>query len=228
MAEDTQLTEDAMRMALERLSARNPDSEKNPRSGRPAPAATLTGRPSASTSGGSSSSAPRRRRFVGEGSVMVEHQILSRGRGPAQSRPAAPSDEQAETERLRQALRREQRRVHDGQLEIENLQARLHSLETGIGHLRIEVKELTDKIAEKDQEILHLKVSQEKAAQAQASAMPPVAKRPVGRPPKNPSPQRELASVAQENSLEKAAPKASVSKTVVEEEAQEPVQWWRD
>ncbi|QDH14692.1 hypothetical protein E3E11_01135 [Oecophyllibacter saccharovorans] len=224
MAEDTQLTEESMRQALERLGSGRAGDEMP--SGRPA-RVSATPAPVSRPSGGRTVSPPslptspqRRRRFVGEGQVVVEHQALSRGARngsasrPAPSRTPAASEEQGETERLRQALRREQRRSHDGEVEIANLQSRLRSLETGMGHLQMEVKELTEKLALREQEILVLK--------AQKTPI----RRPVGRPPKAAHMFEGQEGAAQ---AEKAVEDSSLvfDEIVVEDEPQ-PVQWWRD
>lgn len=198
---DTEISEDSLRLALDRLGARTP-------------------RRSSPSSHVKNSSEPRRRRFVQEGQVVVEHHQTSR---TAQRAASVPNDDQSdEINRVRNLLKLEQRRAEDAQRELADAQVQLRTLETHLVHEKLSAKELKTRCAELEQSLLEAQMQlsqlreaaiEPKAAAVQAGGdvtttheeTPLVADRPrrPGRPPK--------ARRAEEFAGEP-----------------EPVRWWRD
>ncbi|WP_438382010.1 hypothetical protein ABHV46_14135 [Asaia sp. BMEF1] len=190
---DGELSEDSLRLALERLGTKS-----NKRH----------------TQGGHHKVAPdqRRRRFVQEGQVVVEHHQLSRASLRAPS--SQGEDHGEELSRLRNLLKLEQRRAEDAQRELGNVQVQLRTLETHLVHEKLHVTELKAKCAEVEQTLLEAQVelarlreeTQKRRVEPVASgeeAAEPVIKRGRGRPPR-------------------------VKETAVVSRDPEPVRWWKD
>lgn len=173
--------EDKLRQALARLGAGA--SSRTPKS-RPVPP-----------------TAERRRRFVRDGQVVVEHQG---GRGIAARN--AGQDDQEELERLRQSVKREQRRWEEAERSLTDVRAQLKAFETREAHAKIQISELNRELRENQDTIQTLKASLHQAREqaAEAARRTP---RPVGRPRKEAAPQ-------------------IVEMPEAEGAEQEPVQWW--
>ncbi|MBF0876411.1 hypothetical protein HKD21_06080 [Gluconobacter cerevisiae] len=173
--------EDKLRQALARLGAGA--SSRTPKS-RPVPP-----------------TAERRRRFVRDGQVVVEHQG---GRGIAARNPI--QDDQEEVERLRQSVKREQRRWEEAERSLAEIRTQLKAFETREAHAKIQISELNRELRENQDTIQTLKASLHQAREqaAEAARRTP---RPVGRPRKEVAPETP-----------------EMVKTEMSE--QEPVQWW--
>lgn len=174
--------EDKLRQALARLGAGA--SSRTPNKSRPVPP-----------------TAERRRRFVRDGQVVVEHQG---GRGIAARNVG--QDDQEELERLRQSVKREQRRWEEAERSLGEIRSQLKAFETREAHAKIQISELNRELRENQDTIQTLKASLHQAREqaAEAARRTP---RPVGRPRKEPAPQ--VVDVAEAEIAE-----------------QEPVQWW--
>ncbi len=171
---DTEINEDSLRLALERLGAKGNRRQ-----------APLTHKKSPPDQ--------RRRRFVQEGQVVVEHHQSSR---TAQRLTSPQSDEQGEEiSRLRNLLKIEQRRAEDTQRELSDANVQMRTLETHLVHEKLHVTELKTKCAEIEQALLEAQVQlsrlrEEAASQKRtverdviAAEAPVVKKRGPGRPP---------------------------------------------
>ncbi|WP_245824850.1 hypothetical protein [Neoasaia chiangmaiensis] len=161
---DQDLSEDALRQALARLGSTRKRATNSPN-----PRPTLEN---------------RRRRFVQDGQVVVEHHASRhtvRGNGPS-------TEDQEEIERLKNLVKLEQRRCEDGQRQLHDVQVQLRSLETRVAHADLHVKELQDFVRDRDAKIAVL------TAQIAARAKPanqdeePVERRSPGRPRIRPAP----------------------------------------
>lgn len=143
---------------------------------------------------------PRRRRFAGDDTVVVEHQSLGR---PSQkrnvSRMAVAAEVGQEQERLKQSLQRERRRAHDAETELAALNERIRAVNTQMTHLRLQVEEGKKAIQQRDDSILRLRAELHQVREQKT---------------------RRVAAPARV----KTAP------TDMEDDGQEPapVQWWTD
>ncbi|MCQ9154147.1 hypothetical protein [Acidomonas methanolica] len=94
----------------------------------------------------------RRRRFIQDGEVVVEHHAVSRGA----PRQPAPAQDTSEIDRLKASLRREQRRSEDAERQLGDLQTQIRSQETRAVHAELHVKELQQTLRERDARIAEL------------------------------------------------------------------------
>jgi len=191
-SQDGELSEDSLRLALERLGAKNNSKP---------------------LSGGHKKSVPdqRRRRFVQEGQVVVEHHQVSRG--ALRANAVQSDDHSEELTRLRNLLKLEQRRAEDAQRDLGDVQVQLRTLETHLVHEKLHVTELKTKCAELEQTLLEAQVqlarlredSQKQRAETAEDNLvaPQPVKRGRGRPPRI----REAAPLSDEP---------------------EPVRWWKE
>ncbi|MEJ5153971.1 hypothetical protein WH240_02000 [Gluconobacter wancherniae] len=186
MQDDHQVTEDALRQALSRLGSGRSQNARHAQQPQ-----------------------ERRRRFVRDGQVVVEHQ---------NSRNAVPrvaiQDDQDEIERLKQSVKREQRRCEESERHLGEARAQIKVLETRAAHTRIQVTELSKELREHQDIIQTLKAQVHQARELAATAAQR-SPRPVGRPRK----ERPEQPVIDE------APVA-VSVPVKAKAEPEPVQWW--
>ncbi|MBS1101780.1 hypothetical protein JK202_01905 [Gluconobacter sp. Dm-62] len=143
----------------------------------------------------------RRRRFVRDGQVVVEHQG---SRGIAARNPS--QEDQEEIERLRQSVKREQRRWEEAERSLMEIRSQLKAFETREAHAKIQITELNRELRENQDAIQTLKASLHQAREqaAEAARRTP---RPVGRPRKEVAPE-------------------AVEMAGTEVSEQEPVQWW--
>lgn len=192
---DTEISEDSLRLALERLGAKQPRRASSPVHSKPG-------------------SDPRRRRFVQEGQVVVEHHQTSRA---SQRVASVQSDDQGEEiARLRNLLKLEQRRAEDAQRDLNDAQVQLRTLETHLVHEKLHTKEIKARCSEVEQALLEAQVQLAQLREAAADRKSAVSQagdegveaavvrpRRPGRPPK-PRPVVEIS------------------------EEPEPIQWWKD
>lgn len=150
----------------------------------------------------------RKRRFVRDGDVPVEHHTLNRG--PARTTVSHnietldPSRQTREVDELKLARDIAERRVHE-------LEAAQRSLETRLGHAEMLVTELKQTVATRDLELADRtsELAQERLAGKAAV--------------------QEIRNLRQQIRL--ATEKSSLSEPVEEdrdENGQQPVKWWKD
>lgn len=189
MQDDQQVSEDKLREALARLG-----SGSSSRSQKPRPVTPTT---------------ERRRRFVRDGQVVVEHQA-SRGFNQRNNGPG--QEDQEEIERLRQSVKREQRRWEEAEKSLTEIRAQLKAFETREAHAKIQITELNRDLRDHQEQIQSLKAQLHQAREqaAEAARRTP---RPVGRPRK----------VAVEDDVMVADEPVLAD---VETNEPEPVQWW--
>ncbi|GBR50515.1 hypothetical protein AA106555_0239 [Neokomagataea thailandica NBRC 106555] len=131
---------------------------------------------------------------------------------------AASAEDHDEVERLRQSVKREQRRWEEAERNLGDLKGQLRTFETREAHTKLQILDLSKALREAQDQIQSLKSELHRAREEafEASRRSP---RPVGRPRKNPLPeQQEVRPLPRQ--LEVAAVGAA--------EDQEPVQWWKD
>ncbi|WNM07795.1 hypothetical protein RI056_12270 [Komagataeibacter nataicola] len=140
-----EVNETAFRQALERLGKgkpRGPGAPKAPQAkARPVRQADPT---------------QRRRKFVQDGDVRVEHHSLTTGRASPRVLHAQPED-RGEAEQLRHKIQFEQKLREEAELRLSEAQAQIRSLTTRIGHADVIAAENKTKLAERDAEILSLR-----------------------------------------------------------------------
>lgn len=193
-----EVNEQALRLALSRLGSK----QSTPASSAPS-APRANARPF--------DAAQRRRKFVQDGDVRVEHHVLNR---PTARAMHAPQDDGGEIERLRQQVKLLQKQRDDADRASHDAQTSLRSLETRIGHADIILAEAQAGLASRDEEIRALRSSLSAARaeiarlteelstpRTRAAAPQPPRPAPVPRPRRAPAPE------------------------VIEDEP-EPVKWW--
>ncbi|ACI52978.1 conserved hypothetical protein [Gluconacetobacter diazotrophicus PA1 5] len=196
-----EVSEDALRQALARLGSK--------------PAGSSAPSPSAPRNARAFDPAQRRRKFVQDGDVRVEHHALAR---PASARTLhAPQDDGGEVERLRHQMRHEQKLREDAERACHDAQSSLRSMETRIGHADIELAEAQAGLASRDEEILALRSSLA-AARADIARLEQDLARSMreASAPRPPAPVRATAP---------RRPRRTAAPPVVEDEP-EPVKWW--
>ncbi|POF62144.1 hypothetical protein CFR73_06035 [Novacetimonas maltaceti] len=150
----------------------------------------------------------RRRKFVQDGEVRVEHQNIS-------TRPTATrtlhiqSDSNGEVEQLRNRLQIEQKLRETAERQRQDMQGNLRGLETRLGHAEIMLGEAKNTIAQKNEEILGLK-TELYAAQAQIERL---------------KEENAAARRARLATPSRRAP-APVEDVEAQEDEDEPVKWW--
>ncbi|MBM9402340.1 hypothetical protein JUN65_12175 [Gluconacetobacter azotocaptans] len=197
-----EVSEQALRLALSRLG-----SKRGAASPSPAPAAS-TRLPRAHDP------AQRRRKFVQDGEVRVEHHAMSR---PTPRTLHVQTDDGGEVERLRQQIRHEQKLREDAERASHDAHASLRSLETRIGHADIILAEAKSQIEHRDDEIHTLKAAL-LTAQAETTRL-----------------EAELAQFRSRATTTPAAPpgpaplrrtRRTVARVEEPEDEPEPVKWW--
>jgi septal ring factor EnvC (AmiA/AmiB activator) len=128
---EKELNEDALRQALGRMGSR------------PAPTAGSARH----------TPEPRRRRFVQDGQILVEHHQPSRHAQRNAASPAATSENNTEIERLKNLVKIEQRRSEDSQRQLHDVQHQVRLMQTRIAHADLRLKELQDTVEERDARI---------------------------------------------------------------------------
>nr|WP_294917274.1 hypothetical protein [uncultured Neokomagataea sp.] len=207
MQDDQQVSEDKLREALARLGAGSGKSSNKP------------SRPVQQTP-------ERRRRFVRDGQVVVEHQSTGRpmsGRMQA-VRAAGGPEEHEEIERLRQSVKREQRRCEEVERHVGDLKGQLRTFETREAHTKLQIVDLTKALRDAQDHIQALKSDLHRAREeaAEASRRSP---RPVGRPRKHPLPASAVSRPAAERTVDAGM---DVAPSNAAYDTAEPVQWWKD
>ncbi|CAI9121678.1 hypothetical protein [Brytella acorum] len=139
-AQEPELNEDALREALGRMGSGRKNGGGADRKLRSA--APPTGD-------------VRRRRFVQDGQVVVEHHQNSRATHRAMAAPQV--EDHAEIDRLKAAVREEQRRHEESQRRLQDVQTQMRSLETRAVHADLRIKELQAFLQERDIAIMNLR-----------------------------------------------------------------------
>lgn len=195
---EKEVSEASLRKALERLGAGQQQGRRSSGAG----------------SGMPHRSAPenRRRRFVQDGQVVVEHHQPSRH--AMRTAASVNTEDQQEITRLRQLLKIEQRRAEDGARDVHEAQAQIRSIETHLVHAKLHAQELEGVVKEKDSIILDLNVRlQMQAEQLQARAV---------QTQEDPIEEVKIQ-------VRKPRKKRVAAETTVEaEDEPQPVQWWKD
>lgn len=200
MQEDMQFTEQSLREALERLgsksdknSSRKLDHAREESASRPFYAGM-------STSGNSG----KKRRFVNDGGVVVEHRndLGRRNRrvvtaDKAGTERSESGEQQEEVIELRKNLVREQQRGVSAEAEIEELKEKIRSLETRLVHYQFQLEEREKKLNLLKEENGRLKLREG----------------------------RQIVTVPDVPVLRRKA-KVIASSSVKGLEEQEPVKWW--
>ncbi|MBB2202751.1 hypothetical protein [Gluconacetobacter tumulisoli] len=194
-----EVSEQSLRLALSRLGSKRGASAPSPTAA-PSPAPRL---PRAHDP------AQRRRKFVQDGEVRVEHHATSR---PTPRTLHIQADDGGEVERLRQQIRHEQKLREDAERTAHETQASLRSLETRIGHADIILAETKSEIESRDDEIQALKASL-LTVRAETSRL-----------------EAELAQLRRQATPPAPAPVRRPRRTTVRieepEDEPEPVKWW--
>ncbi|RBM09662.1 hypothetical protein [Novacetimonas cocois] len=150
----------------------------------------------------------RRRKFVQDGEVRVEHHNTSTR--PTTTRTLhVQTESSGETEQLRNRIQIEQKLRETAERQRHEALGNIRGLETRIGHAEIMLGEAKNTIARKDEEILGLK-TELYAAQAQIEQL------------------KEENASARRARVTAQAPRRVATPVVdtVEEEEEEPVKWW--
>ncbi|MGY6768771.1 hypothetical protein [Komagataeibacter xylinus] len=195
-----EVNETAFRQALERLGKgkpRGPAAPKAPQAkARPVRQADPT---------------QRRRKFVQDGDVRVEHHSLTTGRASPRVLHAQPED-RGEAEQLRHKIQFEQKLREEAELRLSEAQAQIRSLTTRIGHADVIAAENKTRLAERDAEILSLR-AEIYAAREEADRLREEASRLKAR-----------SRVAENRMAPARPPQADDDATDPNEP--EPVKWW--
>lgn len=237
MQDENQLTEDSMRQALERFGSgkKKETSFKMSSSGErfsQDAAHKALFKSGSQNEGKRQNFTPRKRRFVEDDAVIVEHHSSLRASQKTHSSQGRSKLEGAqEIYELKQILRQEQRKLREAQEETKEFQQKTRSLETRIAHYHLQVEELGRQLTVQQNETLRLRTELRdlQDRQAQSSQKDPKKenipsidealplRRRRGRPPKN----RALLEYRQ-NISEFASMKQGPQKD------DQPFQWWRE
>lgn len=196
-----EVNETAFRQALERLGKGKPRS-----SGTPTKAPQAKARPVRQAD-----PTQRRRKFVQDGDVRVEHHSLTTGRASPRVLHAQPED-RGETEQLRHKIQFEQKLREEAELRLSEAQAQIRSLTTRIGHADVIAAEHKTKLAERDAEILSLR-AELYAAREEADRLREEASR------------HRARNRVTENRIAPAAP-PQTGDDAADPNEPEPVKWW--
>ncbi|MBB2204929.1 coiled-coil domain-containing protein [Gluconacetobacter takamatsuzukensis] len=196
-----EVNEQALRLALSRLGSKHSSS---------ASPAQSPARPGARPF----DAAQRRRKFVQDGDVRVEHHVLNR---PTARAMHAPQDDGGEIERLRQQVKLIQKQRDDADRACHDAQASLRTMETRIGHADIVLAEAQAGLASRDEEILTLRSSLS-AARAEIARLTEELSHPRTRAAA-PAPQPPKPALA-------PRPRRAPAPAEMVEDEPEPVKWW--
>ncbi|AHI26047.1 hypothetical protein [Komagataeibacter swingsii] len=139
-----EVNESAFRQALERLGKGKPA----PRSAGGVKTPAAKARPARQAD-----PTQRRRKFVQDGDVRVEHHSLATGRATPRAIHAQQED-RGEIEHLRHKVQFEQKLREQAELRLSEAQAQIRSLTTRIGHADVIAAEHKDRLAARDAELL--------------------------------------------------------------------------
>ncbi|MDF7675048.1 hypothetical protein PT277_06910 [Acetobacteraceae bacterium ESL0709] len=164
MPEDTQFTEQSLREALERLGSRSDRSPSHKSGGEVSGRQPYAGNPFMS------GPSVKRRRFVNDGSVVVEHRndlgrhsrkaVLS-AKTVADRSDNSGSEEVAQ---LQQVLTQEKQRTLAAESEVERLKIKLRALETRLAHYQLQLEEREKKLTLLKDDNVRLKMMRDKRA----------------------------------------------------------------
>ena len=149
----------------------------------------------------------RKRRFVRDGDIPVEHNSFSR----SPSRPSslmASGDNGVKT--ANKTLENEKRARQDAERQVHELEAAQRSLETRLGHAEVLVSELKQALATRDMELAdrNVELRNERAAMQQVLA--------------------EIRELRQKAKTTQRQLQFSEDNLDQDEEGQQPVKWWKD
>ncbi|QHC35874.1 hypothetical protein [Komagataeibacter xylinus] len=195
-----EVNETAFRQALERLGKGKPRGPAAPK------AAQAKARPVRQAD-----PTQRRRKFVQDGDVRVEHHSLTTGRASPRVLHAQPED-RGETEQLRHKIQFEQKLREEAELRLSEAQAQIRSLTTRIGHADVIAAENKTRLAARDAEILSLR-AEIYAAREEADRLREEASR-----------HRARSRVAENRVMPARTPQAGNDEADPNEP--EPVKWW--
>ncbi|WP_183479015.1 hypothetical protein [Komagataeibacter kakiaceti] len=151
----------------------------------------------------------RRRKFVQDGDVRVEHQSLVTGRATPRAMHAQQED-RSETEHLRHKIQFELKLREQAELRLSEAQNQIRSLTTRIGHADVIAAEHKEKLASREAEMLALRAELFNARE-------------------------ESAQLREELNRQKAKPRAAETPRPAETAVEtndtapgepEPVKWW--
>ena len=195
-----EVNESAFREALERMGKGQPTPPRGAGGGKP-----RQQRPARQVE-----PVQRRRKFVQDGDVRVEHQSLSTGRATPRAMHAQHED-RSETDQLRHKVQFEQKLREQSELRLSEAQAHIRSLTTRIGHADVIAAEHKEKLAAKEAEMQVLR-AELYAAQEESAHLREELNRQKSRP-----------RAAESRPAPAKSPTAGTPKDAAEPE---PVKWW--
>lgn len=142
-----EVNESAFREALERMGKNRPTPARGTGGGKP----KQQQRPARQVE-----TVQRRRKFVQDGDVRVEHHSLSTGRATPRAMHAQHED-RSEADQLRHKVQFEQKLREQSELRLSEAQAHIRSLTTRIGHADVIAAEHKEKLAAREAEMLALR-----------------------------------------------------------------------
>ncbi|AQS85434.1 MAG: hypothetical protein ABF876_03920 [Acetobacter aceti] len=148
----------------------------------------------------------RKRRFVRDGDVQVEHNPFSRP--AARTAPAHSGD--SETKLNNRAFEAERRARGDAERQVQELETHQRSLETRLGHAQVLVAELKQSLEARETELATLRkeLAGEQLMLKQAHA--------------------EISNLRQQVRAMSSKKTAIQVEAEGDEEGQKPVKWWKD
>lgn len=149
----------------------------------------------------------RKRRFVRDGDIPVEHNSFSRS--PSRPSPLTSSGDNG-VKTANKTLENEKRARQEAERQVHELEAAQRSLETRLGHAEVLVSELKQALATRDMELAdrNVELRNERAAMQQVLAE-----------------MRELRQKAKKSPRQLQFSDDALGQ---DEEGQQPVKWWKD
>ncbi|WP_242010043.1 hypothetical protein [Acetobacter conturbans] len=199
--------EQAALRALNRMGSHKAKPSSSPSSSGERPKANdqlrLSPRPAQDSSGQF-----RKRRFVRDGDIPVEHNPFSRA--PARATLSVSGD--SDTKVANRALENEKRARAEAERLVHELEMSHRSLETRLGHAEVLVSELKQALATRDMELAErtVELENERAAVKLAHA--------------------EIKAFRQQTKSTSVKPKSGSNdaEIAVDEDGQQPIKWWKD
>ncbi|KAB8124766.1 hypothetical protein D3W54_11885 [Komagataeibacter medellinensis] len=198
-----EVNESAFREALERMGKNRPAPARGTGGGKPK---QQQQRPARQVE-----TVQRRRKFVQDGDVRVEHHSLSTGRATPRAMHAQQED-RSETDQLRHKVQFEQKLREQSELRLSEAQAHIRSLTTRIGHADVIAAEHKDKLAAKEAEMLALRAELYAAREETAQLREELNRH-----------KTRTRSTAENRPAPASQPAAAASPAEAEPE---PVKWW--
>jgi len=199
-----EVNESAFRQALERLGKGKPAPRNAGGGNKPAQAKQRPPRQADPTQ--------RRRKFVQDGEVRVEHQSLVTGRATPRVMHAQQED-RSETDHLRHKVQFELKLREQAELRLSEAQAQIRSLTTRIGHADVIAAEHKEKLATRDAEMLALRAELYTAREEIAQLREELSR------------QKSRQRTAEARPTPTPAPAPAMTQETEQDEP-EPVKWW--